>query len=217
MPGVFVAQLGPARDAPNVLDYPVANNQTIYAGDWVVLSGAGGTTRVRKLTSTDITNNYTEATVVKGLLGIAMNDVITDASGRAVAQMPIPNVHPQSQPIFTIPTTPAGFPHEPTTGAARLRVIVADAETVFAIRMRGASNAAITFNQSFQGKEAGLQIFNTIDFAANTASTGAAAALVINGVLEMDPNFNVSSTNCFGLVQVKPAYQQIRLGVLYAV
>lgn len=216
MPGVFLAQLGPARNSPFVVDYPVANNQTIYAGDWVVLAGTGGTTRVRKLTATDITNNYTESTVVKGILGMAMNDVITDASGRAVAQMPIPDVHPQSQPIFTIPTTPAGFQNEPTTGAARLRVVIADSETIFAIRMRGASNAAITFNQSFQGLSAGIQIFSTINYAANTGSTGAAACLVIAGVMELDPNFNTSSTQCFGLVRVKPAYQQYQLGVLYA-
>ena len=215
MPGVILAQLGPARNSPYVVDYPVGNSQTIYAGDWVVLSGAGSTTRVRKLTSTDITNNYTESTVVKGILGMAMNDVITDSSGRAVSQMPVSGVHPQSQPIYTIPTTPAGFQNEPTTGAARLRVAIADDETIFAIRMQGASNAAVTFNQSFQGKECGIQIFSTINFAANTSAAGPAACLVIAGVMEMDPNFNVSSTQCYGLVRVKPAYQQFNLGVLY--
>lgn len=215
MQSVQYARSAGGKQAPNMRSFLVAASMTIYAGDLVVLADGGtGGNRVRKLTATDISNHYTE-TSLKGILGVAANTVITNASGHAVTQPAPSGVAGGAYPIFPIPTTPAGMQVDPDTGVAKLRVILADDDTIFRIRMQGASNAAVTFNQDYIGEGTGFQVYNTNDFAANVAATGTDIAAVIVGVSETDPNFNVSSAVCWGFVRIKPTYQQLMTGLTY--
>src|SRR5579871_5417158 len=208
MPGIKVGRFSSSLMYPNTRDYLVAAAQTIYAGDWVVLSGANSTTRVRKLTSTDIGNNYTESAVVKGILGMALHDVATDSNGFATIQITPATVAGGVTPVYPLPSYAAGIDPDPQTGIARLVVALALTDVDFLVRYAGASNAAATVTPAVVDTQVGFQVANTIDFRINSGASGAGLCAIVVGTDEQDKNYNTSSTECFVFTRILPAYQQ---------
>lgn len=222
MPGVTVGRLASGILVPEVRSYLVEGSQTIYAGDWVVLVDNTNAQRVKKLTSTEITADYTE-TNVKGILGIAAHDIKTDADGN-VSQIVPSTVESGARATYALPSYASGIDtasnitggSTPDKGNARLNVILANDTTEFLIRAAGAADANVTITQAYIGTTAGIQITDTIDFKADLGETsGNGSCLIITGVDETDPNFNVSSNDCRIFVKVKRALQQDYTGLLW--
>lgn len=195
--------------------YIVGLSQQIVAGDVVVLTGVGGVTRVRKLTAADITNNFTESAVIKGILGIAAYDVATDANGVLTVPATPSYIAGGTRIILPLPSYGAGIDVDPVSGSPRLSVFLADASNEFLARVAGAANAAVTVNSALQEIGVGIQVVNTTDFNLNTAATGAGICAFISGMDEQDINFNVNSVQCRAFVRFLPAYQQSNTNVLY--
>jgi len=198
------------------LSYDVAVSMTINAGDPVVLTNAGGTTRVRKLTSTDITNHYTN-TSIAGILGSACHDIKTDSNGYPVLSNDPPStVNASAGVIYPLPNYASGIDVDPVTGNGRLMVQIADDNTEFYLRAATTANAAVTVTSTKVGIPVGMQVANTTEFRSNEAATGSDICGVVSGVIETDPKFNASSAECKYRVRILPTYQQYLTGIFYA-
>ena len=193
-----MGSLGPGRGQgnnyyPTTRYYDIAASQTIVAGDLVVLSGASSTTRVRKLTSTDISNNYTESTVVKGILGISLADAKTDTNGVALSPITPSYVNAGDRAIYPVPNYAASLKTDPVSGTSKLPIAIFDDLFEFFALYQGASNAAATVTPAVRDSLVGFQIYNTSDFAINSGASGAGLCAIVTDVNEMDPNYNTSS------------------------
>lgn len=209
------ARAGTNQGAGLRLPYDVAPSQTIKAGDPVVLTSASSTVRVCKLTSTMIGNHLTN-TSVAGILGTACHDISTDASGNLLATTPPSTVNANTAPTYPLGSYAAGLSLDPVTNGGRLIVQIATDDTEFYIRDQAGSNAAVTVTSTKVSKPVGIQTYQTTEFAANESATGSDIFAVISQVIETDPNYNVSSTECKVMIRILPAYQQYTTGIYYA-
>jgi hypothetical protein len=234
MPGSRLAQVASGKMAAHVQYYPVEASQTIYAGDWVVLvkeASNYNTPRLKKVTQTEITANFTE-TAAKGVIGVAMYDIVTSSDG-TVTQLTPSTVDSGSRATYALPSVGSGLQKATLTegsevedkGKTMLGVYIADDNTEFWIR--GATNsgsdasptlANATINQSYVGAASGIQI-SGVDFYAdlteNAPASDPGAIFVVSGVNTADPNYNQASTVCWIKVRVIPAMQQFNNGTLW--
>lgn len=234
MPGSSLARVAQGKMAPQVGYYPVEASQTIYAGDWVVLvkeAANYNTPRVKKLTQTEITANFTETTA-KGVLGIAMYDITTSSDGTVTALSPS-TVDSGSRATYALASVGSGLPKATLTegsdagdkGKTMLGVIIANDWTEFWIRAATNSGsdasptlANATVTQSYEGAASGIQVSSAdfyADLSESVVASDAGALFVVTRVNSADPNFNTASTACRIMVRVIPAMQQYNNGGLW--
>lgn len=231
MPGTQIGYFDAGHIAPEVGYYAVEGSQTIYKGDWLVLVQEAtnyNTPRVKKVTSTEITGDGGVAfavatTTIRGILGIALADVVTDSAGVISAITPS-TVSALARATYAFPTISNGLPQLDLTegseaedkGKARLPVALANDWTAFKMKIAAASDAVVTLTTSFIGRYYGIQIANTIDFKVSTGETTTDAIFQIVAVDETSPYYNTSSINSQVFVKVRQDYQQARLGIPWA-
>lgn len=238
MPGTSIGWFDSGHIAPEVGYYAVEASQTIFKGDWLVLvqeASNYNTPRVKKVTSVEIAGDVTggdaatafsedvsSATVIKGILGIALADVVTDSAGVVSAISPS-TIAANARATYAFPTISSGLPLLDLTegseaedkGKSRLPVAIANDWTAFKMKIAAAADGVVTLTTSFVGRSYGIQIANTIDFKVSTGETANDAIFQIVAVDETSPYYNTSSINSQVYVKVKQAYQQARLGLLW--
>lgn len=222
--------------APEIFKYLLANSLTgagtppanaLRFNDIVVLTTkstltSGGNTVARQLLAADKTAHYKEGTPVAGLLGIALDDVQTNASG--VAQGP---------PALGGITTNAAIPY-PLSGPAMQQTDVATGRSYINVATFGGSNifsgglntsgGAITLQHQYDDTLAGITISTTSGITTFSIDPLAAAAdqcVRIIGPDESDPLYNTlvgTTATVFPRVffQVLGSFAQILTGVPYA-
>jgi hypothetical protein len=188
--------------SPEIRSYLVEASQTIYANDIVVLVDDSVAQRVKKLSQTEITADYAEGGTTKGLLGIAMHNIVTDANG-LVSQLVPSTIADGANAIYPLPSYASGIDRDytitggttPDKGNARLNVMLFNNWTEFLMECALGSNAAVTMTQAYVGLTAAIQIRNTVDFALEVDdNSGTDSPMLITGLMETDPNFGVSAT-----------------------
>jgi len=201
---------------PVVRPYDLAVSQSINPGDWTVLTNAASHIRVRKLTSTDISAHFEVSSNIAGVLGIAMFSAYTDANGYAIVNAAPANVAGGAFPLLPLPTYASSLWTDPVNALPFLEVAVSLGGASFIMRAQTTSNAAVTVGPDTITHTTGIQTYNTTDFAWNFGATSTDICGFISGLLQQDPNYNVSSTQCLVEGKILNAYNQYTTGYFYA-
>lgn len=206
--------------------YLVEASQTIYAGDIVVLVQEASNynqPRVKKLTQTEITADYTETTI-KGILGWATHSIKTDSSGN-VTQLTPSTIAGGSHAVYALPGYAEGIARMPGVsegseaedkGNALLNVAIFDGATEVLMQAALGSDAVATVDVTYVGTTAGIQITDTINFKLDLGDTsGDDSCFIITAVEPTEPTYATSSKVTRVWARLKPTLRQIDTGLLW--
>lgn len=201
MPGFSFVQES-TQSAPYMLPFILGKSQNIYAGDVVVISTnsavepASSTPGIRTLLAADKSAHYNG-----GILGVAISDCVTNASGQpfnAVA----PGGVTTGGVVYSLPSIQALNGPDPASGAGLGQVLLASGLNTFAGYLTSGSAVA---NQALVGTFGGITLtgtnptifnINTTDSTSGGPGTGN-LVVYITGVDIEDPLYNAHGGRVF--------------------
>lgn len=234
MPGIYGWRTNGVMNL-EIRPYLVEASQTIYAGDLVVLVKEASNynqARVKKLTQTEISADYTDTTV-RGILGWATHDIVTTSTG-AISQLVPSTIAGGSNAIYALPGYAEGIARmsgvsegseAEDKGNALLNVALFNNNTEVLMRActssddtTANSDTAATVDVTYLGVSAGVQIVDSsLNFALNLSDTGGDdSCFIITGVEPNEPTYATSSKLTKVWAKLKPTLQQQVTGIPYA-
>lgn len=223
MPGFSIyAELAATNIGPQTFDLvKLANSQTVFSGDPMVLTTATGSEeRLRVLSAADIAALYaTAGSVVCGIYGFMKADCATNSSGKHTA--PAYAVSVSQQPYYPVISLDYLNPNDPATGRARANVFAASSI------IGGYLWENTTATSALNGVDVGIlrsTINSVVTYFWSTAATTKIGEIF--KVSEDDPYFNKTVTanvqdtthypRCQVGVRILTSFQQGLTGVDYA-
>lgn len=193
-----------------------AGGVTINAGDAVVRTTKANLTANavpvgRTLLQADVTLLYQQTAVNAGILGIACDDVTTNAAGQAIATPPLGGILTGAAVVY--PYSYDGLLGiDPNSLRGQARVIAATQNMIFGCKLDPASAVG---TQALVGTLAGLKLTGTVPTVFTIDTTGGSTNILrIVAVNYSDPLYGLAG--CEVQFQILPAYCQYENSVLYS-